>query len=162
MRASQETIRAVQSARAGDHGSLFRRTAVHAVGGLRGAGWVPEELWLVASVNGLGVVDARSGASLARERGPLPDGYPKRTPGIGPARGAHVVIAGLDGGALPLRTLDGWQIAFDERAGLWLTSPTGSIEALRVPLEVVRVLGFSGSGASFVVGDGASLVTFAR
>lgn len=162
MRASKHTIDAVRSAPASEHGSVFRRTGVHGVGGLRGAGWVRDELWLVASINGLGLFDARSGGLLARDPGPLPAGYPRHTPAIGPASGAHAVVAGLDGGALPLATSDGWQLAFDERAGLWLTTPSGSIEALRAPLESVRVLGFSGTGGSWVVGDGATLLTFAR
>lgn len=162
-RIGRAMLDAVREAPAREHGSVLRRTAAHAVGGLRGAGWVPgAELWLVASVNGLGLVDASSGERLARDRGELPAGYPERTPAIGPAAGRTVAIAGLDGGALPRRTHDGWAVAFDERAGLWLTAPDGSVEALSVRLEGVRVLGFSGTGRSLVVGDGATLVTFAR
>jgi hypothetical protein len=157
------TLDAVRAAPAREHGSVFRRTGTHPMGGLRGAGSVPGgELWLVASANGLGLFDAASGQRLARHRGALPPGYPERTPGLGAASGVEVAIAGLDGGALAASARDGWRLAFDRRAGLWLTAPDGSIEALRVPLEDVRVLGFSGTGRSLVVGDAATLLTFAR
>jgi hypothetical protein len=156
-------IDAVRAAPARDEGSVFRRTGVHAVGGLRGAGNVAgTDLWLVVSSNGSGLFDALTGERVARDPS-SPAGYPTETRGIGPARDAIVRVAGIDGGSLPCRTSDGWELAFDERAGLWLVPPGGApIEVLRVRLDEARVLGVSETGRSFVVGDAASLYTFAR
>lgn len=169
MRVSNAMFRAVLSAPAREEGSVFRKTAVHAVGGLLGAGNVRgSEHWLVASRAGLGLLDAETGALLARDAS-LPKGYPESTRGIGSASGTHVRICGLDGGALSLRTPDGWQLSCDMSVGIWLTppgvpadAPSTQLEVLRVQLEELRVFGFSESGNSLVLGDARSLYLFAR
>ena len=160
MGAPKALLDAVRSAPAGEHGSVFRRTGSHPVGGLRSAGNAAgTELWLVVSANGRGLFDAVGGQRVARDPTPVSSG-PVR--GIGPLAGRDVEVAGIDGGRLPRQTADGWQVTFDERAGLWLTTPAGAIEVLRVRIEEARVLGFSHDGGYFVVADAATLVTFAR
>jgi hypothetical protein len=169
MRVSNAMFRAVLNTPAREEGSIFRKTAVHAVGGLLGAGNVEgTEHWLVASSSGLGLFDAETGARLARDPR-LPAGYPLTTECIGSAQGKHVRICGLDGGALPLRTTDGWQLSCDMSVGIWLTppgvpadAPSAQLEVLRVQLEEVRVFGFSESGNSLVLADAATLYLFAR
>lgn len=170
MRVSNAMFRAITSLPVREEGSVFRKVAVHAVGGLLGAGNVEgTELWLVASSSGLGLLDATTGKRIARDAAQLPPGYPEATPGIGPAAGRYVNIAGLDGGTLPQATSDGWQLSFDMSVGIWLTPPgiardvpSPHIEVLRVQLEELRVGGFSATGGSLVLGDAATLYVFAR
>lgn len=173
MRFSAATRALVQRSLAHDHGSVFRRTAVVPVGGLRSAGAVPgTEHWLVISVSGRGLVDGRTGERLARDPSPRFEQRSRegrcQIQAIGPHAGTWVDVGGLEAGALPLRTEDGWQLAFDVRAGLWLAPPGSTpdgptIEVLRMPIhDEPRILGFSGTGRSFAAGDGAMLAIYAR
>jgi hypothetical protein len=90
------------------------------VGGLQGVGFGvhPEtggDLLMVVSLDGFGLLEAATGAKIARDRDPdpqvsAPDGPDLACPGIGVLTGTRVRIAGLFGGGLHATTEDGWMI----------------------------------------------------
>ncbi|MFE1413336.1 hypothetical protein ACIGFK_35605 [Streptomyces sp. NPDC085524] len=91
------------------------------IGGLIGIGFAvhPDtgrDLVMVVSHAGHGLFDAVTGERLARDRDPdpassTPDAHPDLTcPGLGPAAGTHIRIAGLFGGGLHSTTPDGWAV----------------------------------------------------
>ncbi|OKI79498.1 hypothetical protein [Micromonospora sp. CB01531] len=90
------------------------------VGGLQGVGFgvhpqTGVDLLMVVSIDGFGLIDAPTGAKIARDRHPDPDdaspsGPDLACPGIGVLAGTRVRIAGLFGGGLHATTDDGWTI----------------------------------------------------
>jgi hypothetical protein len=90
------------------------------VGGLQGVGFgvhpeTGDDLLMVVSMDGFGLLDATTGAKIARDRHPdpqvaTPDGPDLACPGIGVLTGTRVTIAGLFGGGLHATTEDGWTI----------------------------------------------------
>ncbi|MEV4466108.1 hypothetical protein AB0J51_21100 [Micromonospora echinofusca] len=90
------------------------------VGGLFGVGFAShpvsgDDLLMVVSSQGRGLLDASSGAKIARDRDPdrelcEPFGADLSCPGLGPLAGVQVRIAGLFGGGLHSTTEDGWTV----------------------------------------------------
>lgn len=89
-----------------------------AVGGLTGVGFGPhpdsgEDLILVTSHQGRGVVNCGTGQRVARDPDPepaWPDDYTLTCEGIGPLAGTAIQISGLLGGGLHTTTTNGWSI----------------------------------------------------
>jgi hypothetical protein len=70
---------------------------------------------MVVSMDGFGLINAETGAKVAREREPDPEdstptGIDLACPGIGVLTGTRVRIAGLFGGGLHATTDDGWTV----------------------------------------------------
>jgi hypothetical protein len=141
-------------------------------GGLFGLGFADDnDLLLVATHDGRGVVDCITGELVARDADPsFPFDEGSRTAqGIGPIAGRDVVIAGeVFGGTLPSSTSDGWsligKLSNSTTDVLRLTSPENPSNPVELTgfVPEVRVFGFSPTGRSFVIGTGAEVFTFAR
>ncbi|GAB3828116.1 hypothetical protein ACFPIJ_08505 [Dactylosporangium cerinum] len=90
------------------------------VGGLQGVGFgvhpdTGEDLVMVVSMDGFGLLEASTGERIARDREPDPEvstpcGPDLACPGIGVLAGTRVRIAGLFGGGLHSTTEDGWMV----------------------------------------------------
>lgn len=100
--------------------NALERPSCVQVGGLRGVGFGthPEtgaDLLMVVSADGFGLIDAATGARIARDRDPDPasadpSGPDLACPGIGVLAGQRVPISGLFGGGLHATTGDGWSV----------------------------------------------------
>ncbi len=132
-------------------------------------GFAPGTEWLVVLTHdGLTVVDAKTGDTLADEPGHSGnaegehDPYPVSVVGIGPLAGRRIPVAGLWGGGLKAFTPDGWKVR--RIAPNW---PCESL-VLKVPYDdpssesdrefllvkdwpELRAFGFSDSGRTLVV-----------
>ncbi|MGW6918375.1 hypothetical protein ACWGB8_31855 [Kitasatospora sp. NPDC054939] len=91
-----------------------------AVGGLTGIGFAADpangrDLVLTVSSSGHGLFDAVTGERLAREYDPEedPDGPDLACPGIGPAAGLRIPVAGLYGGGLHTSAEGGWHVCVE-------------------------------------------------
>ncbi|MEZ4410038.1 MAG: hypothetical protein R3A52_26720 [Polyangiales bacterium] len=132
-------------------------------------GFAPGTEWLVVLTHdGLTVVDAKTGETLADEPGHSGnaegecDPYPVSVVGIGPLIGQRIPVAGLWGGGLKAFTPDGWQVRRIAPnwpyEGMVLKVPCdrASSESVKDFLVVkdwgsLRAFGFSDSGQSLVV-----------
>lgn len=150
------------------------------LGGLWDVGFaIDQDLLLIVSATGRGVIDCASGTCVARDDDPDFDvDYGNMlVPGIGPIAGEPVRVGGLHGGGLPKQTDDGWQV---ERYPLaWpdeelIFSPPGQ-SMLWTPVGVpyglarlggfeseVRDFGFSPSGKVFVVATASDVAIHHR
>jgi hypothetical protein len=155
------------------------------IGGLLGIGFAPdpvtgEDLLMVVSQGGHGVINTTTGKILARDRDPDPDiseptGPHLTVPGIGPLADRQVGIAGLHGGGLHTTTSDGWtldvvspdwphhRILLSTDGGLY-HGPTGTHwwhihHATDSPL---RTCGFSPSGRTLAIATSADLTLLTR
>lgn len=158
----------------------WRRVAVVAVGGLRLIGFDHgSELLLVISASGKGVVDCRTGMTVARDPGDEDEGY-LEAHGIGPLAGKTLPVFGVHGGKLPLSTDDGWSLVFD--TGKWPATHIALVETLvehgpdydepfpRAPYiahkiaseECLRACGFSYTGMSLVIATPADITIYSR
>lgn len=156
------------------------------VGGLQGVGFgvhpgTGDDLLMIVSTDGLGLLDATTGAKIARDRDPdpqvaTPDGPDLACPGIGVLTGTRVMIAGLFGGGLHTTTADGWSI--DVVAPEWphqrvILSAGGGLSAGEPGTSwwhifddqqhgELRAAGFSPSGRTLVVATSSDVTLFVR
>ncbi|MFI7609354.1 hypothetical protein ACIBTV_30170 [Micromonospora sp. NPDC049366] len=156
------------------------------VGGLQGAGFgvhpeTGDDLLLVVSMDGFGLLDAATGTKIARDRDPdpqvaTPDGSDLACPGIGVLTGTRVRIAGLFGGGLHATTEDGWTV--DVVAPEWphhrvILSADGGRNAGDPGTSwwhifddqghgELRAAGFSPSGRTLVVATSSDVTLFTR
>lgn len=156
------------------------------VGGLEGVGFgvhpaTGGDVLMVVSLGGFGLLDATTGAEIARDRDPdpqvaTPDGPDLACPGIGVLTGTRVTIAGLFGGGLHTTTKDGWTI--DVVAPEWpfhrvVLSADGGVNAGEPGTSwwqvfddqghgEFRAAGFSPSGRTLVVATSSDVTLFAR
>ena len=156
------------------------------VGGLQGVGFgvhpeTGDDLLMVVSTDGFGLLDANTGAKIARDRDPdpqvaTPDGPDLACPGIGALTGTRVMIAGLFGGGLHTTTADGWSI--DVVAPEWphqrvILSAGGGLNAGEPGTSwwhifddqqhgELRAAGFSPSGRTLVVATSSDVTLFVR
>jgi hypothetical protein len=156
------------------------------VGGLQGVGFgvhpdTGDDLLMVVSMDGFGLIDTRTGATIARDRQPdpevaTPEGPDLACPGIGVLAGTRVRIAGLFGGGLHATTDDGWTVAVvaPEWPGqrVILSADGGADDGLpgRTWWHVfnderhgeLRAAGFSPSGRTMVVATASDVTLFCR
>lgn len=155
------------------------------VGGLQGVGFGvhPEtdaDLLMVVSMDGFGLIDATTGAKVARDRHPDPDdaspsGPDLACPGIGVLAGTRVRIAGLFGGGLHATTDDGWTI--DVVAPEWpnhrvllsgdggaYNGPPGTTwwHVFHSDYSELRAAGFSPSGRTLVIATSSDVTLIVR
>ncbi|MFD6636108.1 hypothetical protein ACFWDN_09825 [Micromonospora chalcea] len=155
------------------------------VGGLQGVGFGAHpqtgvDLLMVVSTDGFGLIDATTGANVARDRHPDPDdaepsGPDLACPGIGVLAGTRVRIAGLFGGGLHATTDDGWTI--DVVAPEWpndrvlLSVDGGAYKGLpgttwwhvfHSDYSELRAAGFSPSGRTLVIATSSDVTLIVR
>jgi hypothetical protein len=143
-------------------GRGWARKVVIGVGGLTEVGLIPDsELLLVVSHQGRGVVDARTGAVIGRDRSEKSSTwFDARGPSalaIAPAEG-WIQVAGLAGGELP--STDGACSLSVSDAGVVVRESDGS-EALLPESEEIRVTGFTPAG-KVIVATPSSLAIYER
>jgi hypothetical protein len=136
-----------------------------AAGGLLAVGFIDEHRVIVGSHNGVGIIDASSGALI--ERVPDVEGsyeWFSETPPSATwmdAKGVHTVpVAGLWGGRLPETTADGWPCNRSAE-GATLIGPDGSTLEI-ADEEEFRAFGFSPGGRVFVYLTSPTLYLVAR
>lgn len=130
------------------------------------------DLLLVATHDGLGVIDCMTGQLLARDPDPS---FPfneksRKAEGIGPLAGKSITIAGeIYGGNLLQATNDGWHLighlSNSSDDVIQLIPPADDPSKAEIFTDFVpeiRVFGFSPTGRSFVIGTGAEVFIFAR
>ncbi len=130
------------------------------VGGIVAVGFLDEQRVIVGSHDGLGVVDAATGALLDRVADPHGDYAWLRedAPAMrysDQAGHQDIPIAGLWGGALATETDDGWHCAVDE-TGARLRGP-GGVVIIVADDETPRACGFSPGGRTFVFATSPTL-----
>ena len=135
------------------------------VGGLLAVGFLDEDRVIVGSHNGIGVLDAGSGARIDRVGDPHGDyaWYQESPPSAVYADddGEHrVPVAGLWGGELPDSTMDGWTCQ-RVSTGASLVGPDGTTIAIDDD-EEFRAIGFSPEGRIFVYATSPTLHIAAR
>ena len=127
------------------------------------AGFADEQLLLVVSHQGRGVVDTASGELVARNRdegGSWFDAVRRAAAGIGPLDGAWIGVCGLAGGRLPDATADGWKAV---ASGGCVTVSAPGRRPLRVnECEEMRAFGFSPHGATFVIATSPGIAIYRR
>lgn len=149
-----------------------------AIGGFTEGGYLPSsDLFLAISSSGRGLFEAKTGEKIGRDRdesGAWLDPILLTAESIAPHADMRVRIAGLSGGGLPLSTRDGWtlEIAAPDwpETAVFLQPPGGSVLSERHASEArkifadhePRVVGFSETGQSFVVGTSHTLYFFTR
>ncbi|MFK3979057.1 hypothetical protein ACI2K4_01630 [Micromonospora sp. NPDC050397] len=155
------------------------------VGGLVGIGFAVDpagdDLVLVVSHDGHGLLHARTGARIARDRAPdsesaYPDAAPDLTcPGLGPIAGTRVRIAGLFGGGLHTTAEDGWtvdvvspdwpnhRVVLSTDGGL-CRGPVGEKwwHIFHADYSELRAVGFSPSGRTLAVATSSDLMLWSR
>jgi hypothetical protein len=158
--------------------SPWKHVTTIAIGGLTAVGFDRDsELLLVVSSRGRGVIDATSGAKVARDDTEYyEDDRYLEAAGIGPLSNAIVRLSRLAGGGLPRGTSDGWSVELVAAEwpvadvllfapGAWLY---GSLhgkpdEFTKVASESeLRAAGFSYSGRSLIVATSSDIVIFGR
>ncbi|MFC9283130.1 hypothetical protein [Streptomyces collinus] len=167
----------------------WQRVAYAPVGGLLGIGFVTHpgtghDLVMVVSNDGHGLFDAVTGEKIARDRDPDPDcedGGREADPalwcpGLGPATGSRVRVAGLHGGDLHATSGDGWQLEVvtpvwpNERVllcrdgGLPHSGPHGEHwwHIFHSHYSELRAAGFSPSGRTLAVATSSDLSLWTR
>ncbi|MFI7073364.1 hypothetical protein [Micromonospora sediminicola] len=155
------------------------------VGGLQGVGFgvhpqTGVDLLMVVSMDGFGLIDATTGATIARDRDPDPDdaspsGPDLACPGIGVLVGTRVRIAGLFGGGLHATTGDGWTV--DVVAPEWpnhrvlLSADGGACKGppgtswwhvLHADYSELRAAGFSPSGRTLAIATSSDVTLIVR
>jgi hypothetical protein len=155
------------------------------VAGLLGVGFAShpvsgDDLLMVVSSQGRGLLDASTGAKIARDRDPdrelcEPSGPDLSCPGLGPLTGLQVRIAGLFGGGLHTTTEDGWTL--DVVAPDWpnhrvLLSTDGGLHRgpaggtwwhiFHSDYSELRVAGFSPSGRALVIATSSDVTLISR
>jgi hypothetical protein len=155
------------------------------IGGLLGVGFGidPEtgnDLVMVVSSSGFGVIDPLTNTKIARDRNPdpavaTPDNVDLTCPGLGPLAGTSVRIAGLLGGGLHTTTADGWcmdviapewpnhRVLLSANAGRY-DNPAGDDwwHVVHVHHSEFRAAGFSPSGRSLVVATSSDVTLMVR
>lgn len=163
--------------------ATWRPLAVLAVGGLTGVGFglnpdSGEDLILVTSHQGRGVVDCVTGERVARDPDPepaWPDDYALTCAGIGPLVGVAVQISGLMGGGLHTTTMNRWTlhvVAPDwpnesvllSKAGGPYRGEAGSTwwHIHRELSCEIRAAGFSPTGRTLTIASSCTLTLFAQ
>lgn len=155
------------------------------VGGLQGVGFgvhpqTGVDLLMVVSMDGFGLIDATTGATIARDRDPDPDdaspsGPDLACPGIGVLVGTRVRIAGLFGGGLHATTGDGWTV--DVVAPEWpnhrvlLSADGGACKGppgtswwhvFHADYSELRAAGFSPSGRTLAIATSSDVTLIVR
>lgn len=154
-----------------------------AVGGLTGVGFAVhpesgEDLVLVTSHQGRGVLNCVTGQRTARDPDPepaWPDEHTLTCQGIGPLTGTSIQISGLLGGGLHTTTTNGWSID--------VVTPDWPIESVllssggdpyrdepgstwwhihREELCELRTAGFSPTGRTLAIASSCTLTLFAH
>lgn len=136
-----------------------------AVGGLVAVGFIDEQRVVVGSHNGLGVIDASSGARIgmiADIEGSYPwaRGDPPSATWMDPDGPRTIPMAGLWGGRLPEETADGW-VCERSAAGASLRGPDGTTVAIDDD-EEFRAFGFSPEGRVFVYATSPTIYVITR
>jgi hypothetical protein len=156
------------------------------IGGLLGIGFAVHpgnghDLVMVVSHDGHGLFDAVTGEKIARDRHPdpgtaTPDASPDLAcPGLGPATGTQVRIAGLFGGGLHATTSGGWSLDVEvpewpnERVllsagGSFYKDPPGQgwWHIFDSTHSTFRAAGFSPSGLTLAVATSSDLTLWTR
>lgn len=155
------------------------------VGGLQGVGFGAHpqtgvDLLMVVSMDGFGLIDATTGAKIARDRHPDPDdaspsGPDLACPGIGVLAGTRVRIAGLFGGGLHATTDDGWtvdvvapewpnhRILLSADGGAYKGPPgTSWWHVFHADYSELRAAGFSPSGRTLVIATSSDVTLIVR
>ncbi len=157
------------------------------VGGLVGIGFVTDpdtghDLAMVVSHDGHGLFDAVTGEKIARDRDAGPEDSSRDAdpalwcPGLGPAAGSRVRIAGLFGGGLHTTSGDGWRLEVvapawpNERVllsrdgGLPHSGPHGERwwHIFHSHYSELRAAGFSPSGQTLAVATSSDLSLWTR
>ena len=153
------------------------RIASHSIGGLTEIGYSNDsDLLLVISAQGRGLFNCENGERIARDRAedwPELDQVRLTSNGIGPLADVQVNLAGLHGGGLPMMTQDGWSlesISLDwPDYEIFLTQGFNSLfhgdghsYKIQTGVTVLRAIGFSTTGKSFVVATSHWLDIYAR
>jgi hypothetical protein len=154
-----------------------------AVGGLTGVGFglhpeSGEDLMLVTSHRGRGVVHCVTGQRIARDPDPepaWPDDYTLTCQGIGPLAGTAIQISGLLGGGLHTTTANGWSLdvvtpewpiesILLSRGGDPYRDEAGSTSwhIHREDSCELRAAGFSPTGHTLAIASGCTLTLFAH
>lgn len=154
-----------------------------AIGGLTGVGFglnpnSGEDLILVTSHQGRGVINCVTGERMARDSDPepaWPNDYTLACEGIGPLAGVAVQISGLMGGGLHTTTTSGWSL--DVVAPDWpnesvlLSKDSGPYrgEAGSTWWHIhqessceIRAAGFSPTGRTLTIASSCTLTLFAQ
>lgn len=149
-------------------------------GGLIGAGFAthPEtgaDLLLVASHNGLGLIDPVTGERLARDDEDMigwPDDADLTCPGIGPVAGTRVPMAGLLGGGLHRTAGGGWtvhvvapawpaeRVLLSADGNPWHNDAWWHIH--HADVTELRAAGFSPSGSTLIVATTGDVTLWVR
>ncbi len=157
----------------------WRRAAAVAIGGLEAVGFPDgEDLMLVLSSQGRGVIDCIRGERVARdgEDGHIDVGT-LLCSGIGPLADTQVRMSGLYGGGLANTTSDGW--AIEVRPLSWpvdelILSPPGetmfwtrhgqspNLTKLGQAGSELRAFGFSPTGRSLVLAYSSDVTVYVR
>jgi hypothetical protein len=164
---------------------VFHPATAIPIGGLLGIGFAPdpvtgEDLLMIVSQGGHGLINATTGKLLARDRDPDADvlepvGPHLTVPGIGPLTGSLIPIAGIHGGGLHATTPDGWtldavspdwphhRILLSTDGGLY-HGPTGTHwwHIHHTTASTLRTCGFSPSGHTLAIATSADLTLWAR
>lgn len=165
----------------------WRRIACAPVGGLLGIGFVSHpgtghDLVMVVSNDGHGLFDGVTGEKIARDRDPDDEDDSREAdpalwcPGLGPAAGVRVRIAGLFGGDLHTTSGDGWKL--EVVAPVWpnervLLSRDGGLphpgpheedwwHVFHSDYSELRAAGFSPSGQTIAVATSSDLSLWTR
>lgn len=150
--------------------SLWKRLISRAVGGLTEVGFsADEQFLLVVSWQGRGLIDTRSGATVARDS-ELPQAAStwlrkndRVVLGIGPLDGTPITCVGLWGGTLPTR--NGTDVVETSQSGneiLLRDEHSGTNQSLQRPMTEIRAAGFSPSGEVLVVATSSDIELFRR
>jgi hypothetical protein len=135
------------------------------IGGLVAVGFVDEQRVIVGSLSGLGIIDARSGTTVARISD-VAGSYEwfSETPPSATWPDLEVVhtvpVAGLWGGSLLDSTADGWRCS-RSATGAVLRGPRESTLDI-ADAEEFRAFGFSPGGSVFVYASSATLSLVSR
>ena len=145
----------------------WRSIQVH-VGGVVAVGYGPGSEYLVVMTHsGLGVIDGRTGQTVARQAAveQRDDPYPIWAIGIGPLANERIPLAGLWGGGLRCSAPDGWTV--HRISPNWpadcailcppdypdVADPSKAVMLAKDLEPPIRAIGFSDSGRSLVVAN---------
>ncbi|HWA24285.1 MAG TPA: hypothetical protein VG734_01325 [Lacunisphaera sp.] len=158
--------------------SPWRPVISVAIGGLADGGYLPDsDIFLAITSSGRGLFEAMTGKRIGRDRedgGAWIDEIQLTATSIAPHEDVQVRIAGLSGGGLPHSTRDGWRLemaapdwpriaVFLQPLGCSVLVENRASGARKIFDDYEpRVVGFSETGRSFVIGTSDTLYFFGR
>ncbi len=152
--------------------NVWNQIAIHAVGGLIQVGYANNsDLLLVLSHNGFGIFNCLTGQKVARNKDDLNESFNESTlkaKGFDILDGQEIKTAGLFGGNLKTKTLDGWSLSIRKlnytTNGICLIYKSSNKEVFIEDDKVseFRAFGFSETEKSFVVATTSDLTIYTR